>query len=86
MDPVWNIPALSSHDGTDSHATLLLIPTRMVDTNGHLLSHLQPSIDHTLLVIVDLLAGQEIAEHVFNFMIDFELLVRIPRYILDEDN
>ena len=81
LDSVWNIPALSSHDGADSHTALLLIPT-----NGHPLSHQQPSIDHSLLVIVELLAGPEIAEYVFNFMIDFEPLVHIPRYILDKDN
>lgn len=86
LDPVWNIHALSAHDGADTHKALLSLPGRITHEDQHPLSPLQLSFQHSLLIIVDLLAGQNVMDHVYQFLDDFDSLVLIPEHVLSDND
>ena len=81
LDPVWNIQALTAHDGANAHNALLALPGRIANEEDHPLAILQESFKHSLLTVVDILAGNSISEHVSRFLVDFQALSKIPEYV-----
>ena len=85
LDPVWNIQALTAHDGANAHNALLALLGRIANEEKHPLAILQESIKHSLLTVVAILAGNSVSEHVSRFLDDFEPLSKIPDYVDEED-
>jgi len=79
LDPVWNIRSLRDHAGSKIHQALLRVPGIICKEQGHPLSHLQPSIEHALVCIVVVIAGEEAGEFVNDFLEEFLPQFDIPR-------
>lgn len=82
LDPVWNLRALRNHQGAQVHRALMALPSKLFRTREeeHPLQRFQPATEHALVCVAELVAGQEVAFYVNEFLDEFSPQLLIPRH------
>ena len=85
LDPAWNMKSLQNHQGSKLRKVLMSLPSKLIGMHQidapdqvHPLSILQPSVEHTLITIVEAVAGEGPAKYVNDFLDEFSPQFRIP--------
>jgi hypothetical protein len=83
LDPVWDLRNLQRNGSGLVHQILMDLPKKLQglrkgDEGPHPLADKQPAIEHTLVCVIEVLAGQGAADYVNSFLDDYRPRVQIP--------